>query len=328
MKSICFCLLVLMIWSCNNNDNSSPYDDIVSQPPYSSITDSIRKEPNRDDLYFRRAVLLNKNNLPEPALADFKKAWVLSPNERYAVGISNILLEKKPDSAVIFLNKAIQELPNSLFLQLSLARSYDALHKTEEALAACDKILQEEPNQVNALVLKSELLQKKEDIPGTIATLEKAYAIVPSNREISNKLAYQYAESKNAKAIPLADSMISRDSLKMFAEPYYIKGLYYSNTKNSAEAIQQFDATIKTDHRYLNAYIEKGKILFDQKKTTDALKTFQLANTITPSFPDAWYWMGRCLEVLGQKEEAKLNYEKAYSLDKTFTEAKEAAEKI
>ena len=328
MKSICFCLLVLMIWSCNNNDNSSPYDDIVSQPPYSSITDSIRKEPNRDDLYFRRAVLLNKNNLPEPALADFKKAWVLSPNERYAVGISNILLEKKPDSAVIFLNKAIQELPNSLFLQLSLARSYDALHKTEEALAACDKILQEEPNQVNALVLKSELLQKKEDIPGTIATLEKAYAIVPSNREISNKLAYQYAETKNAKAIPLADSMISRDSLKMFAEPYYIKGLYYSNTKNSAEAIQQFDATIKTDHRYLNAYIEKGKILFDQKKTTDALKTFQLANTITPSFPDAWYWMGRCLEVLGQKEEAKLNYEKAYSLDKTFTEAKEAAEKI
>ena len=46
---------------------------------------------------------------------------------------------------------------------------------------------------------------------------------------------------------------------------------------------------------------------------------------VTPSFPDAWYWIGRCLEISGQKEEAKLNYEKAYSLDKTFTEAKEAA---
>jgi tetratricopeptide (TPR) repeat protein len=94
------------------------------------------------------------------------------------------------------------------------------------------------------------------------------------------------------------------------------------------KAIQQFDATIKQDHRFLNAYIEKGKILLDQKKTTAALKTFELANTITPSFPDAWYWMGRCLEILGQKEEAKLNYEKAYSLDKTFTEAKEAAEAV
>ena len=328
MKLYYFLSVVILIWSCNNNEATSPYDDILTQPPYSSITDSIRKEPNRDDLYFRRAVLLNKNNLPEPALADFKKAWVLAPNERYAVGVSNILLEKKPDSAVIFLNKAIQEIPNSLFLQLSLARSYDALNKTDEALAVCDRILQQEPSQVNALVLKSDLLLKKEDIPNTITTLEKAYMIVPSNREISNKLAYQYAESKNAKAIPLADSMISKDSLHLFAEPYYIKGLYYSNIKNHAKAIQEFDATIKTDHRYLNAYIEKGKILFEQKKTTDALKTFQLANTITPSFPDAWYWMGRCLETLGQKQEAKLNYEKAYSLDKTFTEAKEAAEKI
>ena len=99
-----FLLLVLFAWACSSNNASSPFDEILSQPPYSSITDSIRKEPNRDDLYFRRAVLLNKNNLPEPALADFKKAWVLAPNETYAVGVSNILLEKKPDSAVIFLN--------------------------------------------------------------------------------------------------------------------------------------------------------------------------------------------------------------------------------
>ena len=72
--------------------------------------------------------------------------------------------------------------------------------------------------------------------------------------------------------------------------------------------------TIKQNYSYLNAYIEKGKILLDQKKTNGGLKTFQLANTITPSFPDAWYWMGRCQEVLGRKEEAKLNYEKAYEL--------------
>jgi tetratricopeptide (TPR) repeat protein len=122
--------------------------------------------------------------------------------------------------------------------------------------------------------------------------------------------------------------LIRKDSLKLFAEPYYVKGLYYSNINNRAKAIQQFDATIKQDHRFLNAYIEKGKILFDQKKTVEALKTFELANRITPSFPDAWYWIGRCQEILGQKDEAKLNYEKAYSLDKTFTEAKEAAEKI
>ena len=104
--------------------------------------------------------------------------------------------------------------------------------------------------------------------------------------------------------------------------------MYYSNIGDRTKAIEAFDATIKQDHRYLNAYIEKGKILLDMKKTNEALKTFQLANTITPSFPDAWYWMARCQEILGYKSEAKQNYEKAYELDNTFTEAKEAAEKI
>jgi tetratricopeptide (TPR) repeat protein len=318
-----------LLWGCNsNNETSSPFDEILSQPPFASITDSIRKQPGRDDLYFRRAVLLNKNNLPEPALADFQKAWLLAPAETYAVGVSNILIEKKPDSAVFFLKQAIEEIPNSLFLQLSLARVYDAQGKTDDALAACNALLKNEPGQVNTLMLKSDLLLKKEDTTGAISALEKAHGFVPSNREISNKLAYQYAETKNNKAILLADSLISKDSLKLFAEPYYVKGMYYSNINDRVKAIQLFDATIKRDHRFLNAYIEKGKILLDQKKTADALKTFELANTITPSFPDAWYWIGRCLEILGQKEEAKLNYEKAYSLDKTFTEAKEAAEGI
>jgi len=329
MKPSLILILSFLLLGCNSNEQtSSPFANILSQPPFASLTDSIRKEPGRDDLYFRRAVLLNKNNLPEPALADFKKAWSIAPAETYAVGVSNILLEKKPDSAILFLRKAIEEIPNSIFLQLSLARAYDTQGKTDEALAACNNLLENEPGQVNALMLKSDLLLKKKDTTGAIAAMEKAYSAVPSNREISNKLAYQYAESKNSKALAIADSLISKDSLKFFAEPYYVKGMYYSNMNDQAKAIQQFDATIKQDHRFLNAYIEKGKILLDQKKTTAALKTFELANTITPSFPDAWYWMGRCLEILGEKDEAKLNYEKAYSLDKTFTEAKEAAEAV
>jgi len=38
--------------------------------------------------------------------------------------------------------------------------------------------------------------------------------------------------------------------------------------------------------------------------------------------------MGKCQEAVGQKDEAKLNYQRAYGLDKTFTEAKEAADRI
>ncbi|HRO69997.1 MAG TPA: tetratricopeptide repeat protein [Chitinophagaceae bacterium] len=319
--------LVSILLGCGN-DEASPYEAVLRQPAYATITDSINEEPRRDDLYFRRAVMLNKDNHLEPALADFRKAWSIAKNEVYAVGVSNILLEKKSDSAVIFLKEAIKELPNSLFLRISLARSYDALNKTDEALLVCNEILEKEPAQVNALLLKADLLEKKSDTAQVVETLEKAYSLMPFNRELTNRLAYQYAESKNSKSLSLADTLLLRDSLQQFADAFYIKGMYFSNTGSYAKAIQQFNNCIQRDHRYLNAYIEKGKILLDQKKTGDALKTFELANRITPSFPDAWYWIGRCEEILGNKAAAKENFEKAYELDKTFTEAREAAEKL
>ena len=320
--------LCFLLWSCSGDDPSSPYNEILSQPPYAPVTDSIRKDPGNDELYYRRAVLLYNNNFPEPALADFRTAWSLESREHYASGISNILVEKKPDSAIVFLKDALRELPKSLFLQLSLVRAYDTTGKTNDALVTCDNILHQYPGNVNALLMKADLLLKKNDSTGATDALEKAYVSMPSSSGVVNKLAYQYAETKNSKVIQLADSLIKQDSLRLFAGPHYLKGLYYSNINEQTKAIESFEAAIKVDHRYLNAYVEKGKILLDQKKTAEAFKTFQLANTITPSFPDAWYWMGKCQELSGDKSEAKQNYEKAYELDNTFTEAKEAAERI
>jgi len=39
--------------------------------------------------------------------------------------------------------------------------------------------------------------------------------------------------------------------------------------------------------------------------------------------PDAYYWQGRCFEAIGKREDAVDNYIRAYSLDRSFKEAKE-----
>lgn len=317
-----------LITACNNNEPGSPYDEILSKQPYAGLTDSIKSEPVNAGLYFRRAILLNKNNFPEPALADFRKAWSLSNEEKYALGISNILLEKNPDSAAAFIQIALQKLPESYLLKLSLAHAYDAKNKTEDALKICDEILMFDPNQLDALLLKSDLLEKKQDINGSIVALEKAYSLAPQLIDINYKLAFKYAENKNSKVIGLCDSLIKKDSLGQNAEPFYFKGVYYYNIDNKIKALEMFDLAIQHDYNFLDAYLEKGRILFELKKYNDAFRTFQLAATITPTFADAWYWMGKCQEAIGNNEEAKLNYQRAYGLDKTLTEAKEAADKL
>ena len=313
---------------CNNKEDPSPFAELLSQQPFAGLTDSIKKEPRRDDLYFQRAVLLNKNNFPEPALADFKKAWSLKKDEKYALGVSTIMLSNKPDSAILFLKQALKEIPNSLLLQLSLARSYDAQNKTDDALKVCNDILHNNPEQVDVLKMKSDLLEKKGEINESIIALEKAYNLTPFDVDLNYNLADKYAESKNIKALSLCDSLIKIDLMNDHAEPYYFKGIYYSNINDKEKALTLFDQAIQHDHRFLDAYIDKGVILYKQKKINEAMKVFQLANTISATFPDAYYWMGKCQEALGQIDKARLNYQRAYSLDKTFTEAKEAADKL
>ncbi|MBK6938047.1 MAG: tetratricopeptide repeat protein [Chitinophagaceae bacterium] len=176
--------------------------------------------------------------------------------------------------------------------------------------------------------MKAELLGKKGDNNEAIRVLEQTYVLTPYDIDLNYELAFRYAEAKNPKALTICDSLAKTDSLGNHAEPDYYKGIYYSNIGEKQKALSLFSKAIEQDYYYLNAHIEKGRVLLDTKNYNEALKTFKLANTISPDFPDAWYWMGRCQEVMGLKEEAKLNYQKAYGLDNTFTEAKEAADKL
>jgi tetratricopeptide (TPR) repeat protein len=327
-KIIPLLLSALIAFSCNNKKEASPYNDILQQQPFASLTDSIQKDPNNDGLRFRRAVLLNKNNFPEPALADIRKAWSLKKDERYALAVSTILLNKNTDSAIFFLQEALKELPGNILLQLSLAHAYDAQDRTDDAMKICDAILNRNPEQVDVLKMKADLLDKKKDPGAAIEILEKAYSLTPFDVDLNYSLAFKYAENKNIKVVSLCDSLIAKDSLKRHAEPYYYKGIFYSNIDDNAKALSMFEQAIQHNYYFLNAYIEKGRVQYDQKKFADALKTFELANTISPKFPDAWYWMGKSQEAMGRKADAKLNYLKAYGLDQTFTEAKDAADRI
>ena len=320
--------LLIAFISCNSHNAVSPYEDILSRPPYAGLTDSIRQNPADPDLYYRRGVLLLKNNNNPPALADLRKAWSLNQKEVYAIAISNILLDGKPDSAISFLQQALKFLPSSVPLHINLIQAYANQQKPEEALTICNETLQQHPDQVGVLMMKSDLLEMKNDSLGSIRALEQAYLFAPFNEDLCYNLAFKYAQGKNPKALQLCDSLLINDTAERKGEPYYFKGVYYSNINDMTKALDYFNKAIQYDYTFLDAYMDKGKIFYDQKKYSEAGKVFQLALKVSASYADAYFWLGKCQEALGQKDEAKLNYERAFGLDKSLTEAKEAADKL
>jgi tetratricopeptide (TPR) repeat protein len=324
-----FLLLLTIVFSflvaCNNNEDT---DVVLRKPPYNDLTDSIKQSPEDGNLYFQRGILLYQNKQARLAEYDLKKAWALQQNEDYAISLATLLRNKHPDSALLFLRGATEKLPNSISLKLTMAKTYQQKNDLADALSILDQILKKTPNQVDALLLKSEILKSLNRDAEALNTLERAYTYAPFDVEIANNLAFEYAEAKNPKVLKLSDSLVAMDMSETHAEPFYFKALYYSNTNNYSEAVRLLNQAIQRDYYFLDAYMEKGQIFYKQKKYNEAMKVFQLANTISPAFADAYYWLGKCKQALGKKEEAKLDYQRAYGLDKSLTEAKEAAESL
>ncbi len=320
--------LLLAVCGCGNEETASPYGDLLQNPPYAGVSDSIRKDPGNDLLYFHRAILLNRNGIPEPALADFRQAWQLNKKEDYALGTGSLLLDKNPDSAVAFLRTAIAALPQSTLLPLTLAHAYANLGRANEALQLANELLARNPQQVDVLKMKADLLAGKDSIPEAIAVLEDAYRLTPYDVELNYQLALQYAQTKNPKVLLLCDSLSRQEGAARHAEPSYYRGIYYANTGSAAKAMQQFEDAIRRDYTFLDAYIEKASLLYDQKKYQEAYNTAVLAVNVSAKYADGYYWMAKCEEAEGQKADALLNYQRAYGLDKTMGEAKAAIDRL
>lgn len=161
----------------------------------------------------------------------------------------------------------------------------------------------------------------------SLSALEERYAMVPSDPALAYDLAYEYSEQKNPKALKLADSLIKANAPEI-EKAYYSKANYYAQINNTEQALKNYDAAITANYRFLDAYFDKGQLLFEQKRYEEALKTFATGQKVSPATADFYYWVAKTQEAMGNKADAKMNYERAYALDKTLTEAKAAAERL
>ena len=327
MKYLLWALLPLSLMTACS-DNQEQDDKLLTQPPFQSLTDSIEQFPKNPELYYRRGVLLYQNNQVGYAEKDLRAAWNLQPKEEYALSMTTLLRQKSADSAIVFLDQALQKLPNSISLQIGLARGYQNKNNLDQALAICTKIISQYPNQLDALILRSELLQAKGKTKEALASLETAFAYAPNDLPLGYELAYQYAEARNPKALALTNALMKADQTESVAQAYYIQGVYHDKTGAKEEAVKNFDEAIRANYNFMDAYRDKGIVYYEQKKYAEALKTFQLALTISPATAEFHYWVGKTEEATGNKNEAKLAYQRAYGLDKSLTEAKEAADKL
>ena len=224
------------------------------------------------------------------------------------------------------LREKIAEYPDSLLLKEKLIQYFRDNSNYGQAVAEVDYALKKDNNSERLWYIKATLLSENDDTLQAIKAWEKTIAISP-NPEYLLAVGTLYAFTKNPAALSVADSLML-PGVQAKNQALFIKGLYYNSTGDKVKAIQFFDTCISMDYTNTLAYREKAIAEYDLGKYTDALKTLQLALVVKKTYDEAYYWMGRCFEKLGKKEEAINNYKQALVLSPDYMEAKDALAKL
>ena len=216
----------------------------------------------------------------------------------------------------------------SIPARLHLIDVLDSMKIYDKAIAHLDTLLLKDSKNSELWLRKGQLHEDSKDTAEAIRSYENAIKIYPSP-ENQLYLANLLAEHRDAKALALCNSVASMGmGRETDANCNFIAGVYFSRTGNAKRALQLFDKAINDNYTLMEAYMEKGFIYYDHKNYRQAMRTFETAITINNQYADAYYWKAKCLEAMGNKDEAVINYKRAAGLDKQMNEAAQAIKRL
>lgn len=198
-----------------------------------------------------------------------------------------------------------------------------------KALEQIDRLLVKDSSNPGWLFMKADALERSGDTVQAISYYNKAVQKAGIFIEAEMRAANLFAETGNKNALVLCDNLLKNAGAARFrSDILMMKGIYYSKIQNSEKALDVFNQVIREDYSYMNAYLEKGLVYYDQKKYAEAWKVFNKSTEVSNTFADGYFWMAKTEEKMNKKEEAIANYKRSLALDQSLSEAREALQRL
>ena len=233
----------------------------------------------------------------------------------------------KISSREMILKDSIKSFPDSLLIKVKLIQLYREEADYDKALNAVNNALLKDSLNDNLWDIKGTLYFENEDTLSAIKSFETAVQLNPQPRYII-LLGSLYAQTRNMRALDMADFLLQNKIAETDKEAFFIKGLYYNYKGEKEKAISFFDKCLNMDYMYMLAYREKAIALYDMGKYNDAITVLDKAVTLRNNFDEGYYWLGRCLEKLNKPKDAIEEYKTALLYAPDYIEAKDALNRL
>ncbi|HSK11662.1 MAG TPA: tetratricopeptide repeat protein [Phnomibacter sp.] len=223
----------------------------------------------------------------------------------------------------------VKQWPDSIKLYEDLVDTLANRGLFIEAARWCDSAIQRQPEAFAGwLLAKGDLYRMGKGYDSAIQAYRQYLGVFPDDEQILLNLANTYAEKGDPLALEICDQLNEAyPTQEIKANTAYIAGIYFSVAGSPSMAREWFDKAIAQRYTFTEAWMERGYSFYDEKMYKEAEQNFLQLIRVNKSNAEAWYWLGKSAEALGKKEKALEYYARAYSLDRSLTEARRAIER-
>jgi tetratricopeptide (TPR) repeat protein len=315
----------------------------------------IALDPKSGAAHINLGVIYMRERRWEDALAELHQAETISPKvSGIQLNIGLIYYRKSDfDAAIEPFSKVLKLEPDSLQASYLLGLCYFFTNRYKAAVETLAPLWKQESTNLNYLYVLSIAANKSSNTPLQKEAFDQMIAIGQNTPEFhlyagkawlaghdTDQALEQFQMAAEAKPdLPLVHYFLGRTYLERYAyseaeaslkkdasiEPefaynYEELGLLYVKLGQPEKAEMSFRRAIELNHELVNSYFGLARLYRDSAHYTDALEMLDHAEALAPQSASIHYTRGQVLTHLGERAQARQEFDMASKLLKSFND--------
>lgn len=330
MKNTIGLIVILFLLACGNDEKKvqkKPKETAVQSTEQkteegSQLNDlnvKIRSDINNKDLYLERAKYFLARNEIERSAGDITRAFQIDSTYLPTLLLQANFLTRNGslEMGETILNKANKLYPENSDVQIGFSELYLIGKSNDKSIQYADLAIKYDLFKAKAYYLKGYNFLEIGDTTTAISSYQTAVEQDPDYFEAYIELGFIFSQKDDPLALQYYKNALEvRPGDK---NALYVKGMYEQKHEMYNEALATYTEATKLHPTFREAHYNLGYVhLFYLKLYSEAKRYFSDAIKVDPRYKEAYYNRGYAFELLGDINNAKIDYQNALSIDPTY----------
>jgi tetratricopeptide (TPR) repeat protein len=331
-KSATITFLISIILACGGQKTDSKTlsheSQFMADSTIARLTNLLESNPNSAELWYQRAQAFYKLEGYDESIGDMSAAMMIdTANVDYHLFLSKVYIDYyKSRLALNTLLRASVLFPENIEVLLTLSELQLALKFHRESMLTLDKVLQLDPQNALAYYYLGSNYKELADTAMAVGSYQKAVNFDPDLRDAWINLAVLRAARKEINVDRYFDAAILVDQGGYVAK--MAKAEYLWGQAKYEEAKSLYRDIIDLFPESTDNYYNLGLVLLEQDSLEAAKNYFNITLNMQPDFYKALYYRGLVYERLGDKVNARSDYEQCIKMMPNFDKPRLALEAL